>query len=1109
VLSRLASLAIRRPLVVSGVWWTMVGVLAVIGLGVGNRLHHTSLVIGGTGAAHANALQEREFGPRNPISVMLQGPPAALDAQGPVVTRALARIPSVTSFGPWSGASSNGLRPRPDAAMIVAVIHREFEPASRDTVPAVRRVLKRVVRPPVTSHVAGFVDSAAAINTQTLSAIERAELIAAPILVVVLLLVLGSPIAASIPLVLGGSIVAAGTGVLDIVNRITPLDAVSLNLASMMGLALGVDYSLLTVARFRREQARGLSVADAAEVAQATAGRTVRFAGIVLVAAMITGLFLSPGAIMLSATVGVIVAVTLSLAASYTVLPAALAFWAPHLDRWRLFQGAAASERWGRRAFGLIRRPGIAAALVAIGLLVLASPALGLATGPPDPRELPASTAAHRDFTAIQHAFGPGWGAPFEITVASDHGPITDTKRLRTLALFEHQLRTQRLVLSTFGPGAIESRTAALRAVPARLASASRRFNRGMRGIGTLENGLAQAGSGADQLAQGLGAASLAANQLASGGTSATDGARALNFGIDRAMGGARALSDGLVQAADGTRAAGDGARRAADGSAALSAGLDQAASGVREGAPRLIRLANQLDAGADGLGRLRVPVEVAQQQLQQTLSALDAMLPTSKLDPSYRRAVQAAATAYGAITGRNPQTGGAVAPGYDGLDAALAEASAQARAGAAGVRDVESQMQVLLGGLERLRRGADRLQRGLESLEGGLDQLTRGGDRLRAGARTLVAGIAKLQNGGGALADGLWSLAGGSSQLASGLSGAHDNGATLAGGIGQLQSGTRQFANQTAGLRGQFNQLSQLGPLFGSGYSVLAALDTATPEQRNAATFAVNLNRGGNAAEIVVVKNGPPNRAHDKLRRILERDASTLSRQTGTQVAVGGPAATLEDFDLRVRHAYIPYILALSIVSYLVLVPILRSLMLPAIAVGLNLLTVAAAYGVLVAAFQGSRPLGGAGYIDDLMVAAVFNVVFALSIDYEVFLLARVREGYDRYGNTDSAIRYALEHTAGVITGAAAIMTAVFFAFALSPVINMRQLGLGLSVAVVLDATVVRLVLLPACLKLAGRWNWWLPRPLARIIPEIDWEGDRRIRSRRGPGGTTEMQPA
>jgi putative drug exporter of the RND superfamily len=1092
MLSRLGPLAIRRPVVVAGAWWSMVLVLAVIGLGVGNRLHRTNLTIPGTGAARAEALQERTFGPRNPVSIVLQGPSAAIDAQGPALTRAIARIPYVTVFGPWSGGAISELRPHPGAAMLIAVVHRKFEAASRYAVPALRRVLRRVARPPVATHMTGFIDAADAIHQQTLSAIERGELIAAPILLVVLMLVLGSPVAASIPLVLGGSIVAASTGVLDLINRITPLDSVSLNLASMMGLALGVDYALLMVARFRREQAAGASVEQAAATALATAGRTVRFAGVVLALAMITALFLSPGSILLSAAAGVLTAVALSLLASYTVLPAALVVQAPYLDRWRLLQGAAANERVGHRAFALIRRPGIAAAAIAAGMLVLATPALGIATGPPDPRELPASTTARSDFDAIQRALGGAWTAPFEITVASRHGPITDSRMLAALARFERRVRHERYVLSTVGPGEIQSRTAALRSVPVRLAGASRQVDQGTAGISRLESGLGQAGSGADKLAQGLGAAAAAANQIAAGGSRGRDGAQALRTGIGQAMDGARTLSDGLAQAADGTQAVSAGTRRSRSGAAALSAGLDAAASGVRGGAPQLATLASQLDLGADGLNRLREPAQIAQQQLQQTLSALSAMPPTSRLDGNWSRAYQAAATAYAAVSGHNPTNGAAVQPGYAGLDPALAQASTQARLGAATVRGAQSRLQALLGGLDRLARGARRLETGLGALQSGVDRLASGGSRLRAGVRALVAGIARLQSGGGALSDGLWSLAGGSSKLASGLTTAHADSGTLTSGIGQLQSGTRQFATRTAGLRGQFSQLGQLAPLFGSGYAVLAALDTATPAQRNAATFAVNLDRGGNAAELVVVKDGLPTHAHDKLRAELERDAAAFGRETGAQVAVGGPAPTLEDFDLEVRHAYIPYILALSLITYLVLIPILRSLVLPAIAVALNLLTVGAGFGVLVATFQGSKLLGGAGYIDDLMVSAVFNVVFALSIDYEVFLLARVREGYDRLGDTDAAIRYALEHTAGVITGAAAIMTAVFFAFALSPVINLRQLGLGLTVAVVLDATVVRLILLPACLRLAGRWNWWLPRPLERILPRIAWEGER-----------------
>ena len=116
-----------------------------------------------------------------------------------------------------------------------------------------------------------------------------------------------------------------------------------------------------------------------------------------------------------------------------------------------------------------------------------------------------------------------------------------------------------------------------------------------------------------------------------------------------------------------------------------------------------------------------------------------------------------------------------------------------------------------------------------------------------------------------------------------------------------------------------------------------------------------------------------------------------------------------------------------------------------------------------------------------------IFGLVFGLSIDYAVFLLSRMREHYDRHGDNAAAIEFGLDKTARVITGAAAIMMAVFIAFAGAPVATVSQLGIGLTVAVILDATVVRIVLLPALMLLLGDRIWWLPRWLERILPKLD----------------------
>jgi putative drug exporter of the RND superfamily len=137
-----------------------------------------------------------------------------------------------------------------------------------------------------------------------------------------------------------------------------------------------------------------------------------------------------------------------------------------------------------------------------------------------------------------------------------------------------------------------------------------------------------------------------------------------------------------------------------------------------------------------------------------------------------------------------------------------------------------------------------------------------------------------------------------------------------------------------------------------------------------------------------------------------------------------------------------------------------------------------------IVSNIPAGYPLGGHPYIDTVGAAAIFGVTFGLSIDYAVFLLARMREDYERHGNNTAAIRFGLEKTASVITGAAAIMAAVFISFAAAPIATVSQMGVGLTVAILLDATVVRIVLLPALMLLLGDRVWRTPRWLARSLP-------------------------
>jgi RND superfamily putative drug exporter len=172
-----------------------------------------------------------------------------------------------------------------------------------------------------------------------------------------------------------------------------------------------------------------------------------------------------------------------------------------------------------------------------------------------------------------------------------------------------------------------------------------------------------------------------------------------------------------------------------------------------------------------------------------------------------------------------------------------------------------------------------------------------------------------------------------------------------------------------------------------------------------------------------------------------------------------------------------------------------LRSIVLPLKAVLMNLLSIGAAYGVLVAVFQWGWLDGFLGFeklgaLDTLTPPLVLAVVFGLSMDYEVFLLSRIKEHYDQHGDNKRAVAEGLSSSAAVITSAALIMVSVFAVFVLTGVPSIKQLGLGNAVAIAIDATLVRLILVPAAMQLLGEWNWWLPGWLDRILPHVGLEG-------------------
>jgi putative drug exporter of the RND superfamily len=240
----------------------------------------------------------------------------------------------------------------------------------------------------------------------------------------------------------------------------------------------------------------------------------------------------------------------------------------------------------------------------------------------------------------------------------------------------------------------------------------------------------------------------------------------------------------------------------------------------------------------------------------------------------------------------------------------------------------------------------------------------------------------------------------------------------------------------------------------------------------------------------------GPQEAATTELvQRLRDEVGPAFAGASPVEIRVGGSVAAAADF-AAVQGQRMPlFIGAVLLVSFVVLLAVFRSVTIAAKAVVLNLLSIGAAYGALVAIFQwgwgaGLLGLGQPGPIEAWAPMMLFAIVFGLSMDYEVFLLTRIREEYDRSRDTGAAVAEGMARTARLITAAATIMIVVFGAFVLSDERALQLFGFGLAIAIAVDVTVVRLLLVPAAMALLGDRNWWFPAWLDRLIPRLDVDG-------------------
>jgi RND superfamily putative drug exporter len=276
-------------------------------------------------------------------------------------------------------------------------------------------------------------------------------------------------------------------------------------------------------------------------------------------------------------------------------------------------------------------------------------------------------------------------------------------------------------------------------------------------------------------------------------------------------------------------------------------------------------------------------------------------------------------------------------------------------------------------------------------------------------------------------------------------------------------------------------------------GYAALYAggLAGVNPELAPAVAGLANWERGADLARITVVPRDAPQSeaAEDLVDRVRDRYLPAAGL-TG-QARVGGTTALNLDLAREISGQLPVVVLTVLALSFVLLAMAFRSLVLPLQAIAMNLLSVGAAYGLIVAVFQwgwGERLLGftSEGHIEVFVPLFLFSILFGLSMDYEVFLLSRIREEYLRSGDNQLAVARGLESTARTITSAALVMVTVFAAFAAGRLVPFKEMGLGLAAAVLIDATLVRTILVPAVMRLVGRRNWWMPPVVDRWLPAI-----------------------
>lgn len=893
-----------------------------------------------------------------------------------------------------------------------------------------------------------YVTGSAAVNHDFQATSEkdlkRSEALTAGLVLLLLLLTFRTIVSAFVPLVLGAAAVVSATAIIYAIGTQADTSIFALNIASMIGLGLAIDFSLIVVNRFREELAIHKDPRLASAITMATAGRSIVYSGVTVLLGMLALTLLVDLMVVRSISLGVMLVAATALIAGVTLLPAVLGMLSHRLERLRVIpKGKPRPESegfWYRFSHAVMRRP-VAWLTVALALvLVLAWPARELKLLGATPKLLPSAAESVRGTEILNDEFGENLLSPIQIVIKTPDEGVFTPKFLVGLDRLTNKL-------------AADPRAASVTSLATYMAAEPRdgRWSRitakhdfaPAPDFKHLEEGEVTPGVfldnkidvWADEVPHSPAYFGFARFRFPAGTDERLQVTPA--FQVYRVDSGAlRIEADHPVKL-----------WRKAD------FGEEDKGRTVASGTSVTLAAGDQLVVPSQTGVRLR-----AAQAAELIVAVIFHVRPGNREQSTW---LEGEPTSDPFLGIEREVIGGGLGSTFPRGETNIKLDLSRTKAGARFPRHLHPGPELIV-----TKSGTLTIFSSPEMVMTGSDGRVKEGPfdtpiELGPGAKAVVQGygIHRARNAGDGEAE-VWSLR-----------------VLAADKPAFALIGLREFAK----------------------------------------TF-VNLDGGNNATVLnVVPRYGPyDDRQEEFVQDIRDLIIPSVGLLGEHEAYVGGSTAQFMDFSDKLYDRFPYLVAAVLLLTFVILMMFFQSVFLPLKAILMNLASILATYGVLVLIFQHGWGADlfrfePAGAIAVVTPAILFVILFSLSTDYEVFMLSRIKEYYRATGDNEESVAAGLQHTAGVITAAGLILIGVFGSFATAGIVTIKEIGLGLAIGVLIDTVIVRTIMVPATMRLAGRANWWMPERLKRFVPELHEGPVGEIRlPRTGPAtvGVTDAEP-